>query len=79
MKFSGIYEEHPIGKEEWYLKLSEESDGYYLQAVDYFGHQIAGGALLHIRKNGTIGKIRSMSSELGLTLDEKNRIVIGDE
>jgi len=44
--------ETPIGKEEWYLKLSEESDGYYLQAVDYFGHQIAGGALLHIRKNG---------------------------
>ena len=79
MKFSGIYEEHPIGKEKWFLELVAEDGTYYLRAVDSLGDEISCGALLLIQKNGTIEKIMGVAPELGLTLDNQGRIVIGDE
>ena len=73
-----IYQEEPQGEKVVRWKLVSADGKILLEAVDKNGNRICGGDILCISSVGKIIRFSCVSTELGLHLDSKSRVIIDD-
>jgi len=74
-----VYKEDEVPEQVLRLKLQSDpldKDAVYLKVVNERGEFVYCGSILKIGSDGKINRISSVNADLGLDLDEFNRVTI---
>lgn len=65
-------------EQEFFLKMKEVDSGVEIVLVNERGGEISAGTLLRINSDMTLYRYEYINSDLGLPLDDKNRLKLGE-